>query len=69
MDPKWKNPEGTYRVGLKNAYDLYADKLKERMKSEYKKKNWDEGQRKCVAEVTREINEFELKHTSKYQNE
>lgn len=65
INPDWNNSEGTYRIGVKNAYDLYPDKLKERMKFEYKKKSWDEGHRKCVAEVTRQITEFETKHTSK----
>lgn len=66
VNPDWKNPEGIYRIGMKNCYDLYPDKLKERMKSEYKKKNWDEGHRKSLADITREISEFEAKHPSEF---
>nr|CAI5846072.1 unnamed protein product [Callosobruchus analis] len=58
----WKNPEGIYRIGQKNAFDLYPDRLKERMKSEYKKKLWDENHRKAVSDVSRELAEFDSKH-------
>ncbi|VEN54466.1 unnamed protein product [Callosobruchus maculatus] len=58
----WKNPEGIYRIGQKNAFDLYPDRLKERMKSDYKKKHWDENHRKAVSDVSRELAEFDTKH-------
>lgn len=34
------------------------------MKSEYKKKYWDEGHRKSVSDVSRELAEFDSKHNS-----
>ncbi|XP_060515966.1 tripeptidyl-peptidase 2 [Cylas formicarius] len=66
---EWKNPSGEYRIGVKNAFYLYPDKLKERVKSEYKKKNWDEGHRKIISEVNRDLAEFESRHSSNNLNE
>ncbi|XP_044257538.1 tripeptidyl-peptidase 2 isoform X2 [Tribolium madens] len=60
----WNNPTNCYRVGLKHAYDLYPERLEERMTSEYKEKKWDEHHRKAVAEANRQLAEFEAKHTS-----
>ncbi|CAH1153592.1 unnamed protein product [Phaedon cochleariae] len=57
----WNNPDNTYRIGVKHAFDLYPDRLKERMKSEYKKKSWDESHRLKISEATRDIAEFEIK--------
>ncbi|KAJ8975804.1 hypothetical protein NQ317_013735 [Molorchus minor] len=65
----WKNPEGKFRIGVKHAFDLYPDRLKDRMKSEYKKKRWDEGHRKCISEISREIANFETKHTTPVLND
>lgn len=55
----WKNPNGTYRIGVKNAFDLYPDRLKDRIKAEYKKKQWDEGHRKTVSDLNRKLAKFE----------
>lgn len=60
------NPEGTYRLGVKHAFDLYPDRLKDRMKYEYKKWNWDESLRQAVSNVSREISQFDTKHSSEY---
>uniref|UniRef100_V5I9M9 Tripeptidyl-peptidase 2 n=1 Tax=Anoplophora glabripennis TaxID=217634 RepID=V5I9M9_ANOGL len=65
----WKNPEGTFRLGVKHAFDLYPDRLKDRMKSEYKKKYWDEGHRKNVSSVSRELADFDAKHNSTNLND
>ncbi|KAJ8930438.1 hypothetical protein NQ314_016765 [Rhamnusium bicolor] len=55
----WKNPEGTYRLGVKHAFDLYPDRLKDRVKSEYKKKCWDEGHRKSCTPNLNEADKLE----------
>ncbi|KAG5891542.1 hypothetical protein JTB14_028560 [Gonioctena quinquepunctata] len=60
----WVNPEGIYRLGVKHAFDLYPDRLKDRMKAEYKKKFWDDDHRRALSEVSREIADFESKHTN-----
>ncbi|CAG9855173.1 unnamed protein product [Phyllotreta striolata] len=65
----WNNPDNVYRLGVKHAFDLYPDRLKDRVKSEYKKKNWEEGHRKCVSEATRDVITFEAKQSSKNLNE
>jgi tripeptidyl-peptidase-2 len=49
---------------VKHAYDLYPERLQERMASEYKEKKWDEYHRKSVAEANRQLIEFDSKHTS-----
>jgi tripeptidyl-peptidase-2 len=61
---QWKNPTNNYRIGVKHAYDLYPERLQERMASEYKEKKWDEYHRKSVAEANRQLIEFDSKHTS-----
>ncbi|XP_064215541.1 tripeptidyl-peptidase 2 isoform X1 [Tribolium castaneum] len=58
----WNNPTNNYRLGLKHAYDLYPERLEERMASEYKEKKWDEHHRKAVAEINRQLVEFDAKH-------
>ncbi|CAH0562147.1 unnamed protein product [Brassicogethes aeneus] len=64
IPPSWKNPQGTYRIGVKHAFDLYPDRLKDRVKQEYKKKHWDDNQRKSIASITRQLNDFESKHNT-----
>lgn len=60
----WQNPTDKFRVGVKNAFDLYPQKVKERIKAYYKEKKWDEGHRKATAEATREMSLFQNKLTN-----
>lgn len=53
------NPSGEYRLGVKNAFDLYPDRLKDRIRAEYKKKKWDEGQRKLLSDLNRDLAKLE----------
>jgi tripeptidyl-peptidase-2 len=57
VNPDWKNPSGKWHVGSKRIYELYPAGLRERMKSERKKKLLIEHQR-LVAAATLEA--FEL---------
>jgi len=51
-----KNNSGVYKVGVKNAFDLYpAGKVVERVKKERKEKNWDEKHKEAVAAVVRKL--------------
>ncbi|KAH1023665.1 hypothetical protein HUJ04_012827 [Dendroctonus ponderosae] len=65
----WNNPSETYRIGVKNAFDLYPDRLKERVKSEYKKKKWEEGQRKLISDLNRDLSNLETSQNSNSSNE
>ncbi|GAB0096149.1 Tripeptidyl-peptidase 2 [Sergentomyia squamirostris] len=55
-----------YRVGLKSLYDLYPTKIREKIIAENKIKHWDDAHKKCVADVSRKLEEFYQAHpTSK----
>ncbi|XP_066157913.1 tripeptidyl-peptidase 2 isoform X2 [Euwallacea fornicatus] len=60
----WTNPSGSYRIGVKNAFDLYPDRLKDRVKAEYKKKKWDEGQRRLLSDLNRDLVKLENQQNS-----
>lgn len=51
-------------MGLKNGYDLYPERVQERIQSEYKEKKWDEYHRQAVASANRQLADFENRHTS-----
>ena len=40
LNPKWSNPSGEWRVGLKRAYELFPKTLVTRVKAE-RRKEWD----------------------------
>ncbi|XP_050519115.1 tripeptidyl-peptidase 2 [Diabrotica virgifera virgifera] len=61
----WTNPDNTYRIGVKHAFDLYPDRLKDRVKAEYKKKSWELHHREVLSEVSRNLSSFEAKHQNK----
>ena len=48
-----------YHIGLKCLYDLYPAKVRERIIADYKLKSWDEPQKQLLANISREIDEFE----------
>ncbi|OXU24497.1 hypothetical protein TSAR_010597 [Trichomalopsis sarcophagae] len=58
----WNNPSGEFHLGVKNAYSLYPNKLRERIEQSRKKKLWDEGHKTALVEATRLLQEFEAKH-------
>lgn len=40
LNPKWVNPSGEWRVGMKRAYELFPKPLVTRVKTE-RRKDWD----------------------------
>lgn len=60
----WKNPSNTYRLGVKHAYDLYPERLQERISEEYKDV-WDREHKLAVADANRLLSKFENKHPRK----
>lgn len=46
--------------------DLYPSRVREKILSDAKLKNWDEFNKKALADVAREVTDFEAKNTSKY---
>ncbi|CAG0889709.1 unnamed protein product, partial [Darwinula stevensoni] len=61
---EWKNPSGEYHIGLKNAEDLYprSSKVKDRILKKKKVKLWDPLHKSLVADVLKDIQEFEKKN-------
>lgn len=53
---KTSNKNGSdYHIGQKSIHDLYPSKIKEKVQSESKIKEWDEQHKQAVAAVSREI--------------
>jgi hypothetical protein len=52
---EWKNPTGDFHIGIKNGFDLYPAKLRERIEKERKEKLWDPGHKSCLAEASRKL--------------
>ena len=61
---KTQNITGDYRVGLKSLHDLYPTRVREKILADKKLKNWDEFNKKELANNAREMTEFESKNTS-----
>lgn len=55
----WKNPTGKFRLGVKNAFDLYPKRLRERMTEERKEKHWDSNHKQALAEANRLLSKFD----------
>ncbi|CAM9960033.1 unnamed protein product, partial [Ectocarpus fasciculatus] len=49
LNPKWTNPSGDWRVGIKRAYELFPKLLVTRVKAE-RRKDWDK--KHLAAEVS-----------------
>jgi hypothetical protein len=61
---QWDNPTGTYRVGIKAAYDFFPQDLVERLKGE-RKSAFDKKHRIAVDEVTKALEDTKLSATEK----
>lgn len=63
VSAKWSNPKGTFRLGLKAAYDLFPGSLVSRMKRE-RKKEFDAAQAKCEAKLRDTLAKWDAAHPS-----
>lgn len=63
---KSKNISSDYRIGLKNLMDLYPSRVRDKILADAKLKNWDEFNKKALADVARDVTEFEGKNPSEY---
>ncbi|KAJ8735983.1 hypothetical protein PYW08_006639 [Mythimna loreyi] len=55
----WKNPSGSWRVGILHPFSLYPTKLKERMQEHRKEHGWDVGYKPAFAEANKNLQDFE----------
>lgn len=55
------NVTNNYRLGVKNAFDIYPEKLRERMRDEHKEKHWDGQHKTALADAHRELAKFDAK--------
>ncbi|XP_022822336.1 tripeptidyl-peptidase 2 isoform X2 [Spodoptera litura] len=62
---KWKNPSGTWRVGILHPFSIYPTKLKERMQEHRKEHSWDIGYKPAFAEANKNLQDFETDVVSK----
>lgn len=60
--------KGEYRVGLKGLYDLYPTSVRDRLLGDHKLKTWSGAQKTAIAEVSRSIEQLEIKNASNTQN-
>ncbi|KAM3958606.1 tripeptidyl-peptidase II [Aphomia sociella] len=61
----WKNPSGTYRVGVLHPFTLYPTKVKERIQEHRKEHIWDIGHKPAFAEANKQLQDFESEVVSK----
>lgn len=59
---KTKCLSGEYRVGLKSMHDLYPSRIREKIVADAKLKTWDETHKKAMAEISRDVAEFDAKN-------
>ncbi|XP_053618070.1 tripeptidyl-peptidase 2 [Plodia interpunctella] len=64
----WKNPTGSWRVGVLHPFSLYPTKLKERVQEHRKEHTWDVGHKPALAEATKLLQDFESEVVSKSSN-
>lgn len=55
------NKSNNYRLGMKNAFDLYPERLRERMQEEYKEEEWENQHKTALAEAHRHLGKMEAK--------
>ncbi|MFQ5732795.1 MAG: S8 family serine peptidase [Planctomycetaceae bacterium] len=61
VDPRWHNPTGNYRLGMKAGYDLFPGAMVARLKRE-RRKAFLEAHRKVEAKLRRQIARWNAKH-------
>lgn len=58
------NISADYRLGLKSLMDLYPARVRDKILADAKLKKWDESHKKVLADVARDLNDFEAKNPS-----
>ncbi|KAH9635138.1 hypothetical protein HF086_000859 [Spodoptera exigua] len=61
----WKNPSGSWRVGILHPFSIYPTKLKERVQEHRKEHSWDIGYKPAFAEANKNLQDFENDVVSK----
>lgn len=59
IDPDWKNPSGTFRIGAKRIFDIFPKSLKDRTLKERQESMWDPGHKQSAAQALKRIREFD----------
>lgn len=62
------NLSSDYRLGAKNLMDLYPSRVRDKILADAKLKKWDEYNKKALADISREISDFEAKNSSELAN-
>jgi hypothetical protein len=60
------NVSNQYRIGLKSLMDLYPSRVRDKILADAKLKKFDEHNKKALADVAREIADFDVKNPSKF---
>lgn len=63
---KSNNVSAEYRLGLKNLMDLYPSRVRDKILADAKLKRWDESNKKALADIARDITDFEGKNSSEF---
>lgn len=58
------NASSDYRLGLKSLMDLYPSRVHDKILADAKLKKWDESHKKAIADVARDVADFEAKNSS-----
>lgn len=61
---KTNNSSNEFRLGLKSLIDLYPQRIREKITADAKQKTWDENNKRVLAEISRDIAEFDAKNSS-----
>lgn len=61
------NSTNEYRIGLKSLADLYPSRIRDIITADAKQKQWDEKNKKALADVYNDIAEFDSKNASAYK--
>ncbi|MCA9079402.1 MAG: S8 family serine peptidase [Planctomycetaceae bacterium] len=65
LDPRWKNPSGEFRLGMKGAWELFPPELVVRLKHE-RKQEWDHRQRVRLAELKAQLDKLKSRTAVDY---
>lgn len=61
---KANNISSEYRLGLKNLMSIYPSRVRDKILADAKAKTWDEHNKKAIADVARELSDFDGKNSS-----